>query len=153
METDEPFEVHGDIGCVGQSVNTGGLFSYATIWGDDPLSDEKDGLAEGDSFSIFPFPFENDAVYIVKSATLDTTWLALMDSLETALDSVLLVKDAKIDSLQGLVDNFPDLAAMQTSLDNANSRVTQLESDSVATDLQFGILVSRLRSTLNRLKN
>ena len=155
MESNQPFEVVGDIGCVGKSV-VGDPFSYATIWGDDPLTVEKNGLADGDRFTLFPFPMENDAIYIMRSATVDTTFSALMDSLTTELASLSLAVDNIItsrDSLQVIIDNFPDIADLQNRLNTANGRVAVLESDLAAANLQFGVLVTSIRDMLNKLRS
>lgn len=163
METDQPFEVHGDIGCVGSSVNAG-QYSYATIWGDDDLTPEKDGLYEGDMIDIIPFPFERDAIYTVRSATLDTTWSIVLDSLVFVADSLVTQRDiwetrayghrASRDSLQAIVDNFPDdYADLQVRIDSLNNRVGQLEGDLAQADLNFGLIVSALRTTIRRLRD
>ncbi len=139
----------GDIGCVGSSVNDG-QFSYATIWADDPLTTEKDGLADGDTFTIFPFPMEADAIYTMTSATVDTTWSALVDSLILTVDNIVIERD----SLQGLVDNFPaSVAALQNSLNIASNRVIELEADLQSTNLKFSLFMSAIRTFLNRLNN
>jgi len=155
VESNEPFEVIGDIGCVGVSVDSG-QFSYATIWADDPLTVEKDGLAEGDLFTLFPFPMERDAIYIMRSSNVDTTFSALMDSLTTELAILSLAIDnvvIKRDSLQAIVDNFPDISALQNSLNSANTRVATLELDLSQAKLQFNILVTSIRAMLNKIRN
>ena len=148
-ETNVPFEVRGNIGCVGSSVDTGGQFSYATIWGDDPLTVEKDGLANGDRFTLFPFPMENDAIYIMRSATFDTTLSVLVDSLTSQLFSLSLAIDSVVtqrDSLQLYLDSLPDVAALQ-------DRITFLEDDLAAANVQFGILFNFIRIIFDRLRN
>ncbi len=148
MESNQPFEVVGDIGCVGKSV-VGDPFSYATIWGDDPLTVEKDGLADGDRFTLFPFPMENDAIYIMRSATVDTTLSVLVDSLTSQLFSLSLAIDSVVtqrDSLQLYLSNLPDIAALQ-------NRITFLENDLAAANVQFGILFNFIRIIFDRLRN
>ena len=157
VESNTPFDVIGDIGCVGSSVNTGGQFSYATIWADDPLTSEKDGLENGDTFILFPFPMEADAIYTMTSATVDTTFSALLDSLTTEL-ALLSTEVNNIvverDSLQGLVDNFPaSVQALQNSLNIASNRVIELEADLRTANLQFPLLISIIRNMADKLRN
>ncbi|HEC64837.1 MAG TPA: hypothetical protein ENI23_06070 [bacterium] len=156
VETNQSFEVHGDIGCVGSSINNG-QFSYATIWANNPLTPEKDGLEDGDTFTLFPFPMEVDAIYTMTSALRDTTFSALLDSLTTELSLLSNEVNSIIterDSLQGLVDNFPaSVQALQNSLNIASNRVIELETDLQTANLQFPLLISIIRNIADKLRN
>ncbi|KKK52221.1 hypothetical protein LCGC14_3107080, partial [marine sediment metagenome] len=57
------------------------------------------------------------------------------------------------DSLQVIIDNFPDIADLQNRLNTANGRVAVLESDLAAANLQFGVLVTSIRDMLNKLRS
>jgi len=151
-ETDGRYRGETDTGCFGESgdgIPFGESLAFA-IHGDDPITTRKDGLLDGESFGITGLIFENDAVYIVKATAQDTTLSAAADSLSsiigtlaTVLDSTrtanaveigqllsanndlsnqLIAETARADALQTIVDNAPDVTAL-------NARIVQLESD------------------------
>ena len=133
---------------------------------------------------VYSLPHEIDGVYALMDAAFDTTLTALLDSLSfelaafaTSFDSLMVADSTQIagleaanaslfndnvrilaraDSLQGLVDSFPDAAevqALRDSLADANDRVAVLEGDLTAANGRVSGLLNAFRNFLNRIRN
>ncbi len=188
------------IGCIGVSpavVQAGATAFPLTVWQDDDLTPEIDGLLPGEAYRIYaqrpsgtllPLVYskthEPDGIFIAIEAVFDTTLTALLDSLtadlatmETTFDALVgsletdlqLSRDssgvwetraytsrASRDSLQVVVDNFPDAAEIQDLRDDlalANTRVAFLEGDLVAANGRVSGLLNAFRNFLNRMRS
>ncbi len=188
-------------GCVGASPsslpNPASTAIALTIWQDDDLTPEIDGLLPGEEYRVYaqkpsgrllPLVYskthEPDGIFIAIEAAFDTTMTALLDSLvadlaemETTFDALVLsletdiqlsrdssdvwetrafVSRASRDSLQVVVDNFPDAAEIQALRDDlalANTRIDLLEGDLVAANGRVSGLLNAFRNFLNRMRN
>ena len=113
----ESFVAMSDGYCVGESAvpNPGARATALTIWGQDSLSPERNGLQNGDTFEIFlkttvgtvPLPMETDAIYVIKAASIDTVLSPVLDSLmievatlATVLDSTITADSTRIAILE-----------------------------------------------------
>lgn len=195
-------------GCVGASPsslpNPASTAIALTIWHDDDLTPEVDGLLPGEAFRIYaqrpsgtllPLVFskthEPDGIYEAIEAAFDTTLTAFIDSLsaeivsmETTFDSLMFEIQTMInglefdlqvsrdssdtwetrafahrasrDSLQAIVDNFPDVAevqALRDDLTTSNARVAVLEGDLTAANGRVSGLLNAFRNFLNRMRS
>ena len=99
----ESFIAMADDYCVGESTGTspGATATPLTIWGQDALSPIRNGLQDGETFEIFlktaagtiPLPMENDAVYTISSASMDTVLSAVLDQLTTEINTLSISLD------------------------------------------------------------
>ena len=69
--------------------------------------------------------------------------------LQTAYDIQLV----RADSLQGLVDNFPDIADLQNRLNSANDRIIELESDFAQANVGLINALGSLRQIITRIRS
>ncbi len=173
LQSDESFLAIGDFGCVGESTGTSvnATATPITIWADDPLSDNKNGLSPGESFEIFlktpsgtiPLPMETDAIYVIRSASMDTVLSPVIDQLRVdinvlgvkadSLKSVVDIQFARADSLQGLVDNFPGtVATLQANLAAANTTISAFELVMGQAEVELQTLVGEVRAIILRIQ-
>ncbi len=133
---------------------------------------------------VYSLPHEPDGVYALMDAVFDTTLTALLDSLTAELfafsvsfDSLIIADSTQIvgleaanaslfddnvritaraDSLQGLVDSFPDTAEVQALRDGlaaADARIVVLETDLGAANQRIAGILNAFRNIFSRLRN
>lgn len=167
LQDGESMIAMSDTHCVGESFGTsvGATATSVTVWAADPLSTRKNGLSPGETFEIFlktpsgtiPLPMEEDAIYIIRSASMDTTLNAVLDALSAEVINLARGLDSLIvrsDSLQGLVDNFPIVAAaLQLDLVTANTTITTLRLDVSEAETRMTILLAAIRSMIGLVRN
>ncbi len=189
------------VGSVSPMAMAGGAKALAmTVWHNDPLTIETNGLLIDESFRVIAkrngqrFPlvysmiYEEDGITPMIKAVFDTTTTAMIDSLisdiavlQMVMDSTIVADSttivglqsansgltlenqqlqaaydtqlARADSLQGLVDNFPDIAELQNRLDSANDRIVELESDFAQANTGLMIALSSLRQAIIRIRS
>lgn len=189
------------VGSVSPMAMAGGAKALAmTVWHNDELSSEINGLLTDESFRVIAkrngqqFPlvysmvYEEDGITPMIKAVFDTTTAARVDSLisdiitlEMVIDSTFVATSATIsnlqsandgltlenqqlqvaydtqlaraDSLQGLVDNFPDIADLQNRLDSANDRIVELESDFAQANVGLINALGVIRQAIIRIRS
>lgn len=201
LDADDRIVAYASAGCIGSSSpmisNPDQTAIALTIWQDDDLTPEIDGLLPGEAFRIyaekpngtilplvFSKPHEPDGIFEAIYSAFDTTMTAFLDSLEAELitmettfdllvlsfeNDLQLSRDsssvwetrayanrASRDSLQVIVNSFPDAAEVQDLRDDladANTRIAFLEGDLVAANGRVSGLLNAFRNFLNRMRN
>lgn len=188
------------VGSVSPVAMAGGGALAMTVWHNDPLTVEINGLLVNESFKVFAdrngrrlplvysMVYEEDGITSMIEAVFDTTTTAFVDSLindivilHMVLDSTFVADSTTIaglrstndglalenqqlqiaydaqlvraDSLQGLVDNFPDIADLQNRLNTANSRIFELESDFAQANTGLTLALRALRQAIIRIRS
>ena len=201
LDADNRIVAYASAGCIGSSspliTNPDQTAIALTIWQDDDLTPEIDGLLPGEAFRIYaekpngtilPLVYskthEPDGIFEAIDSAFDTTMTAFLDSLiadlatmETVFDALVLSLEndlqlsrdssnvwenrafairASRDSLQVIVNNFPDateVQALRDDLADANTRIAFLEGDLVAANGRVSGLLNAFRNFLNRMRN
>ncbi len=201
LDVDDRIVAYASAGCIGSSspliINPDQTAIALTIWQDDDLTPEIDGLLPGEAFRIYaekpngtilPLVYskthEPDGIFEAIDSAFDTTMTAFLDSLiadlatmETVFDALVLSLEndlqlsrdssdtwetrafairASRDSLQVIVNNFPDateVQALRDDLADANTRIAFLEGDLVAANGRVSGLLNAFRNFLNRMRN
>lgn len=201
LDPEDRIVAYASAGCIGSSspmiTNPGATAIALTIWQDDELTPEIDGLLPGEAFRIYaeksngtilPLVFskshEPDGIFEAIEAVFDTTLTALLDSLTAELfafsvsfDSLIVADSTQIagletanaslfednvritaraDSLQGLVDSFPDAAEVQALRDGlaaAGARIVVLEADLGTANQRIAGILNAFRNIFRRIRN